>query len=159
MSELSVRTSAVRGRLLRLPALTLVAAFVSAPLWAAPPNEQVGDAGAPTVANTSVASNEAQAVNTAGDQRGVLPDEGVPSRFEGTDLGRMLKRDVTLLKIDEMRSGAKMLDLAGGFRSVLVIHADAEGNPVMSCIVSEKEAERLLGPPPPLTKIDDGKEP
>ena len=146
MSELSVRTSAVRGRLLRLPAITLLAAFVSAPLGAAVGTDEQRNDLAPTVANAAAATNPVQAVTTVEDRRPVIPEETVPSRLEGTDLGLMLRRDPAVLQIQLKRGGVTMVDPGQGFRSVLVMHIDPQGEAVLSCIATETEAEAILDP-------------
>ncbi len=68
------------------------------------------------------------------------------SPIAGTDLARMLRRDLTL-PVRKAPNGMLRLDANGGFRSVLVVHTGADGKPVISCIVSEKQAERIFARP------------
>lgn len=87
-----------------------------------------------------------EAPKDASSQTTASPDQPSPSPLEGTDLGRMLKRDTSNLLMRRARDGAMMVDLAGGFRSVLVVQISEEGKPVISCIVSEKQAEAIFVP-------------
>lgn len=138
--------------LLRNLAIAVFASMMSASLWAAPANEKAGDDGSPpatsAVAKPSPPGDGAQAASRARDQRPDLPTEPRPSLLEGTDLGRMLRRDAAVLPIERMPGGATELDLRGGFRSVLVMHTDSKGKLVLSCVVSADAAEAMLNPKP-----------
>jgi hypothetical protein len=73
-----------------------------------------------------------------------IGDQGRPFTLEGTDLGRMLNRDASSVSIMRLRGGVMKLDVGDGFRSVLVVQITPEGKTEISCIMSEKAAERIF---------------
>jgi hypothetical protein len=66
------------------------------------------------------------------------------SAIEGTDLARMLRRDTQNLMLRKTARGGMQVDLDGGFRSVLVVRVGPDGKPHISCIASEREAEKFF---------------
>lgn len=70
--------------------------------------------------------------------------EETPSPIAGTDLARMLRRDTHNLMMRKSPRGAMTVDVDGGFQSVLIVQIGQDGKPVISCIASEKEAERIF---------------
>ena len=72
--------------------------------------------------------------------------EETPSSIAGTDLARMLRRDTHNLMMRKSPRGAMTVDIDGGFQSVLIVQIGHDGKPVISCIASEKEAERIFAP-------------
>jgi hypothetical protein len=73
----------------------------------------------------------------------------LPFQLEGTDLGRMLKRDTQNLVIRRDPRGPTMLDVGGGFRNVLVMYTTPDGKQVISCIASEEQARAIFAPTAP----------
>lgn len=71
----------------------------------------------------------------------------VQVRIEGTDLGRMLKRDTANVAITTAPDGAIALDTAEGYRSVLVVQTTPEGKRIVSCIATERAADEIFNPP------------
>jgi hypothetical protein len=65
-------------------------------------------------------------------------------RSEYPLLARMLNHDSA--NVSRMPDGAEKLDVQGGFRSVLIVHTTTKGKRVVSCIASEKAAERIFIP-------------
>lgn len=75
------------------------------------------------------------------------PAAAAPFTLEGTDLGRMLRRDAGAVSIMRIHGGAMSMDVHGGFRSVMVVQITPEGQAQTSCIISEKAAERIFARP------------
>ena len=94
----------------------------------------------------SAASTEAKPAKTEPAQASTTADAAMPFTLEGTDLGRMLNRDISTLLIRKTRQGSS-IRIDGGFRSVLVIQTDADGKAVVSCIATEKEAAAVFAAP------------
>ena len=82
----------------------------------------------------------------ASDNRSVSEQTANTSPIAGTDLARMLRRDLTL-PVRKASNGMLQVDVSGGFRSVLVVQIGDDGKPIISCIVSEKQAERIFAGP------------
>jgi hypothetical protein len=125
----------------------VVAVVVCTPLLAGP-RPKNGDASKQSAEATEKAPPAASHDATA-ESRAAAPARGVPLRFEDTDLARMINHDATRLTVRKAADGTMMLDLAGGFRSVLVMTIDADGKQVVSCISSEKQARKMFEPAQP----------
>jgi hypothetical protein len=76
-----------------------------------------------------------------------------PSSIEGTDLAKMLRRDTSSLLVRKTPAGAISIDVDGVFRDVLVAQIGADGKPLIHCISSEKDAEKIFG-----TRVNGAKE-
>ena len=68
------------------------------------------------------------------------------SPIAGTDLARMLRRDTQNLLLRKTVRGEMQIDVDGGFRSVLIAQIGPDGKARISCIASEREAEKLFAP-------------
>lgn len=115
--------------------------------FAGPADQSVAashDSSSPKPAPAQVASPEVPAGPMLGGPTGLLPFQ-----LEGTDLGRMLKRDTQNLVVRGDRRGATMVDLAGGFRNVLVAYTGPDGKQVISCIATEEQARAIFAPAGP----------
>lgn len=127
--------------------LSLTSALLSGAVAFAGPAEGPATANDPSSlkpAQTQAASPEAPTGPMLGGPAGLLPFQ-----LEGTDLGRMLKRDTQNLVIRRDPRGATMLDIGGGFRNVLVMYTTPDGKHVISCIASEKQARAIFEPASP----------
>lgn len=97
---------------------------------------------------------EAKAEKAAANAVANAPDAAAASmqfRLDYPDLAKMLNRDSSNLPVVRRPDGSQMIDLQGGFRSVMVVYTTPSGERVISCIESLKAAERIFAQQTPET--------
>jgi hypothetical protein len=70
--------------------------------------------------------------------------------LDRTDLGRMIRRDATKLRVQKASDGTEMLALGEGFRDVFIATIDENGKAVLTCVATVEGARSILAVVPAL---------
>jgi hypothetical protein len=73
-----------------------------------------------------------------------FPDQVFRAWLDRTDLGRMIKRDASILRIEKAADGTEMLVMGEGFRDVLVATTNDAGKTTTICIGTVEGARAIF---------------